>query len=274
MKRWYRATLIGLTAPTVRALTPSYRKVCTRTTSNKRCKLKRDTWSRFASSHARPLWPLCLAWSSDRWIAAATVLYAAAVYIDQSGQIGAVHRKLMPTYEERLVWSSGDGHGLRVHELGAFHVGTLNCWENWMPLPRAALYAQGEDLHFALWPGSLRNTRDITRFIAREGRSYVASVANVVRACDMPPNTPYRDQIVHDEAEVFSNGGTCLCGPDGEWILEPMTDCEQLRVATIDHRRVLEERQNFDPAGHYSRPDVVRLVLDQKRQSTLSIAPD
>jgi len=83
----------------------------------------------------------------------------------------------MPTYEERLVWSAGDGHGLRTHPLGGFCVGPLNCWEDWMPLPRAALYAQGEDLHVAVWPGGIHNTRDITWYIALESRSYVASVS-------------------------------------------------------------------------------------------------
>ena len=81
-------------------------------------------------------------------------LYCSFVYIDQDGIIQSVHRKLQPTYEERLVWSPGDGNGLVTHNLGEFTVGGLNCWENWMPLSRAALYAQGEDVHVACWPGS------------------------------------------------------------------------------------------------------------------------
>jgi predicted amidohydrolase len=95
-------------------------------------------------------------------------LYCSLVFIDQRGEIGSVHRKLMPTYEERLVWSAGDGHGLRTHKVGAFQVGGLNCWENWMPLARSSLYAQGENLHVAVWPGGIHNTRNITRFIAME----------------------------------------------------------------------------------------------------------
>ncbi|NRA94452.1 MAG: carbon-nitrogen hydrolase family protein, partial [Psychroserpens sp.] len=81
-------------------------------------------------------------------------IYASLVYIDQEGKIQSVHRKLQPTYDERLTWSPGDGHGLRVHKLKDFTVGGLNCWENWMPLPRTALYGLGEDLHIAVWPGS------------------------------------------------------------------------------------------------------------------------
>lgn len=92
-------------------------------------------------------------------------VYCSLVYIDQYGEIQAIHRKLMPTYEERLVWAQGDGHGLRVHRLGAFTIGCLNCWENWMPLVRSALYAQGEDLHIAIWPGGLHNTQDITLWV-------------------------------------------------------------------------------------------------------------
>ncbi len=195
-------------------------------------------------------------------------VYASAVYIDADGKIGSVHRKLMPTYEERLTWSPGDGHGLRVHALGPFTVGALNCWENWMPLPRAALYAQGEDLHVAIWPGSIRNTHDITRFIAKEGRSFVISVSSVMRGADFPADVPHRDELVGDEDEQLCDGGSCVAAPDGEWVLEPVVGAEGLLTATIDHARVREERQNFDPVGHYSRPDVTRLHVDRRRQST------
>ncbi len=122
-------------------------------------------------------------------------LYATLVYIAPDGQIGSAHRKLMPTYDERLVWSPGDGHGLRVHRLGEFTVGGLNCWENWMPLPRAALYGQGENLHVAVWPGSRRNTEDITRFIARESRSYVVSVSGLMHRDGIPDDVPHVDLI-------------------------------------------------------------------------------
>lgn len=196
--------------------------------------------------------------------------YASLVYINAEGRIGSVHRKLMPTYEERLAWSPGDGHGLVVHRLGAFTVGGLNCWENWMPLPRAALYAQGEDLHVAAWPGNLRNTEDITRFMAKEGRSYVLSVSGLMRKSDFA-TAPHLDDILVNSPPVLANGGSCLAAPDGTWVLEPVTEVEVVRSATIDHRRVREERQNFDPAGHYSRPDVTQLTVNRRRQSTLVI---
>jgi nitrilase len=195
-------------------------------------------------------------------------IYCSLVYIGPEGDIRHVHRKLMPTYEERLSWSPGDGNGLRVQSCEPFTVGALNCWENWMPLPRAALYAQGENLHVAIWPGSQRNTRDITRFIAREGRSYVLSVSGLMRPADAPAKVPYRDEIFAAGEEFLANGGSCIAGPDGEWVLEPQVDREGVFLATLDFRKVLEERQNFDPAGHYSRPDVTRLEVDRSRQST------
>ncbi len=195
-------------------------------------------------------------------------IYASLVYIDKNGEIGSVHRKLMPTYDERLTWAAGDGHGLRVHELEAFTVGGLNCWENWMPLARTSLYAQGEDLHIAVWPGSIRNTRDITRFIAKESRSYVASVSCLMRKTDLPSELPNIHKIVENAPECLADGGSCIAGPDGEWVVEPFLNEEKLLIATIDHKRVREERQNFDPVGHYSRPEVLQLRVNRTRQTS------
>jgi nitrilase len=193
-------------------------------------------------------------------------LYCSLVYIDPGGRIASVHRKLMPTYEERLTWSPGDGHGLRVHRLCAFTIGGLNCWENWMPLARAALYAQGEDLHVAIWPGSLINTEEITRFIAKEARSFVMSVSGLMRRTDFPADTPHLDKILAGCPEVLANGGSCLASPDGEWMIQPVVDKEALIVARLEPRRVREERQNFDPSGHYARPDVIQLTVCRDRQ--------
>jgi len=198
-------------------------------------------------------------------------LYCTMVFIDKQGEIGSVHRKLMPTYEERLTWAPGDGHGLRVHQLGAFNAGGLNCWENWMPLSRAALYGMGEDLHVAIWPGCYRNTHDLTKFIAKEGRSFSMAVSGLMRKSDFPDNTPQLAAILDGagEDEMLSNGGSCLAGPDGEWLIEPQCDAEGLYTAVIDHGRVREERQNFDIAGHYGRPDVTKLTVDRRRQALI-----
>lgn len=201
-------------------------------------------------------------------------IYCSLVYIDSKGQIKSVHRKLQPTYEERLTWAPGDGNGLQVHSLKNFCAGGLNCWENWMPLARTALYGLGENLHIAVWPGSESNTVDITRFIAKESRSFVVSVSSLMSVEDFPEDTPHLERILENAPKVLANGGSCIAGPDGEWVVAPVTDKEGLIVSTIDYNRVLEERQNFDPVGHYSRPDVTKLTINRERQSTVEYNGD
>lgn len=196
-------------------------------------------------------------------------LYCSMVYIDQQGKIQSVHRKLMPTYEERLSWSAGDGHGLVTHSLEEFTIGGLNCWENWMPLARASLYAQGEDLHVAIWPGNLNNTDDLTPVLAKEGRSYVLSVCGLMRPSDAPTTLPELAELTNYSGEYLANGGSCIANPDGSWLIEPQINSEGLFVAELEHAFVRRERQNFDPAGHYSRPDVTRLEVNRQRQSTV-----
>ncbi|MCH8944762.1 MAG: carbon-nitrogen hydrolase family protein [Proteobacteria bacterium] len=199
-------------------------------------------------------------------------LYCSMIYVDQAGNIGSVHRKLMPTHEERMVWAIGDGNGLRTHSLGPFSVGGLNCWENWLPLARASLYAQGEDLHVALWPGNDHNTAEITRFIARESRSFVVSVSGLMRESDIGADLPHAELLQGVAEAVLANGGSCVAAPTGEWLLEPQVEDESLFVVELDHRQVLEERQNLDVAGHYSRPDVTRLIVNRKRQTTVEFS--
>lgn len=201
-------------------------------------------------------------------------LYCSLVYISKDGNILSVHRKLMPTYEERLAWSIGDGHGLKVHDLGGFKVGGLNCWENWMPLARASMYAQGESLHIAVWPGGLHNTENLTPVIAKEGRLYAMSVSGVMRSSDYPDDLPHRDYIVAHAAPVMANGGSCIAGPNGKWLVAPVDDQEQIIYADIDASVVRQERQNFDPSGHYSRPDVFQLSVNRKRQKLVEFTDD
>lgn len=196
-------------------------------------------------------------------------LYCSMIYIDQSGDIKSIHRKLMPTYEERLSWSPGDGHGLVTHKLGEFTLGGLNCWENWMPLARASLYAQGEDLHVSIWPGNLKNTFDLTPVLAKEGRSYHMAVCGLMRPSDVGNKLPELASLLEADDAFFGNGGSCIANPDGSWLIEPQTESEGLFVAEIEHVKVRKERQNFDPAGHYSRPDVTQLTVDRSRQSTV-----
>ena len=201
-------------------------------------------------------------------------VFCSMVYIDASGQIGSVHRKLMPTHEERLVWATGDGNGLRTHRLPPFTVGGLNCWENWLPLARASLYGQGEDLHVAIWPGSRRNTEDITRFIARESRSYVLSVSGLMRKSDIPDDVADYEQLLDNAEDVMTDGGSCLALPTGEWLIEPLPPEETVTVATIDHAMVRRERQSLDISGHYSRPDVTKLHVNRERLSTVQLSDE
>ncbi len=200
-------------------------------------------------------------------------LYCSLVYIDRDGRRRSIHRKTQPTYEERLAWAAGDGHGLLVHKLGAFQLGGLNCYENWMPLMRSALYAQGEDLHVAAWPGGSHNTSEITRFIAIESRSYVISASGLMRPADIDSASPLPDEMLQDAPEFFANGGSAIVAPTGEWVIEPVVGEERLLVAELDHALVREERHNFDLAGHYSRPDVTQLTVNRARQA-IAAFPD
>jgi len=193
-------------------------------------------------------------------------LYCSLVYIDKEGIIKSVHRKLMPTYEERLIWSIGDGYGLVTHSMGNFTVGGLNCWENWMPLARTSLHAMGEDLHIAVWPGSLRNTGEITRFIAMEARSFVVSVSGLMNIRDVPENIPYYDLIASNASKWLADGGSCVSGPDGKWLQEPVCEKEGLFIVNLDHGNIQRERHNLDISGHYSRPDIINIEVNRQRQ--------
>jgi len=192
-------------------------------------------------------------------------LFCAAAGIDDAGEIALRHRKLMPTHEERLAWGLGDGAGLVTREIGPFRVGALLCWENWMPLARTALYEQGLDLHCMLWPGSERNTRDLTPVVAREARAFVVSASGFIRGRDVAADAPHRDAWAGGDDEILRDGGSGIAGPDGTWIVEPVTGREDLLLADLDPAVVRAERLTFDPAGHYARPDVLRLRVRRRR---------
>ena len=191
-------------------------------------------------------------------------VYCSLGAFDPEKGLVSLHRKLMPTHAERMVWSQGDGHGLRVHDYAGFMIGGLNCWENWMPLARYAMYSQGEQLHIATWPGSPWLTKDITRFIALEGRVYVLSVGGVLTANDIPDTFPLKKELL-DIRDRYLSGGTTIVAPDGSTLEGPAKNDECILYADLDLNTVLAERQNFDPAGHYARPDVFRLEIQSER---------
>ena len=208
--------------------------------------------------------------ATERSASGGTV-YATYLAIDPIEGVVSAHRKLMPTYEERMAWGIGDGHGLRTHRVGDFTVSGLNCWENWVPTVRHAMYAQGTTLHVAAWPGSVGLTEDITRFIAMEGRCFVLSAGALLHADSIPAEFPLRTDAVTD-GELLYDGGSAIAAPDGSWVVKPVAGAERLVVADIDPAEVREERQNFDPAGHYFRGDVIGVTVDRTRLDPLSFS--
>ena len=192
-------------------------------------------------------------------------VYASLVAIHPRDGIVSIHRKLKPTYGERLMWADGDGAGLVAHQWDGAVVSGLNCWENWMPLARTAMYAQGTQVHVAAWPGSPATSHDISRFIAREGRVFVVSTGAVLRAQDIPEDFVLRDAMV-EETSTFSTGGAIIVAPDGSTLAEAEPGVETIIYADVDLEMVARERHNFDPTGHYSRPDVLRLMVNRERR--------
>ena len=192
-------------------------------------------------------------------------VYASYVAIDPKEGVVSCHRKLMPTFDERMAWGIGDGNGLVVHQVADFKVSGLNCWENWVPTIRHTMYAQGTQLHVAAWPGSVGLTKDITRFIALEGRCYVLSVGSTLLPESVPDSFPAKEASLTGEYPLLYDGGSAIAGPDGRWIVEPVSKEEKLVVADIDPAVVRGERQNFDPAGHYFRGDVITVEVDRSR---------
>jgi nitrilase len=181
-------------------------------------------------------------------------LYNTLLIFSPDGELTLRHRKLMPTNHERMVWGLGDGGGLETIDAGFGRVGGLICWENLMPLARAALYESGLDVYLAPTADDSEKWLESMRHIARESRAFVLSCCVFQRASSYPD-----DIVIADGPDLLGRGGSAILGPDGEFLAGPLWDEEGILFADLDPQLLYEERQRFDPAGHYSRPDVLQL---------------
>jgi nitrilase len=186
-------------------------------------------------------------------------LYNAVLTFGADGRLLNHHRKLVPTYTERMVWGPGDADGLRAVDTPAGRVGALVCWEHWMPLARQALHASGEDVHVALWPTAHEQLQLASRAYAFEGRCYVLAAGSLLRASALPPELEPHPARVTGPDQWVMRGGSAIIGPDGRYVVEPVYDEARTLVADLDLTRLPGERMALDVAGHYARPDVLRL---------------
>ena len=191
-------------------------------------------------------------------------VYNTHVYFGPDGKILGKHRKLMPTGGERLVWGMGDGSTLEVYDTPFGRLGGLTCWENYMPLARYAMYAKGIDVWVAptwdqgdSWVATLRH-------IAKEGRVFVVGVAPLLRGSDVPEDVPGRSDLWGGEDDWMNKGYSTIVGPGGDVLAGPLVEEEGILYAELDTAVARRARHEFDPVGHYSRPDVFHLTVDAR----------
>jgi nitrilase len=186
-------------------------------------------------------------------------LFNTLLYFSPEGELALRHRKLVPTNHERLVWGPGDGGGLRALETPLGRVGGLICWENYMPLARFALYESGVEIYLAATADDGDAWQATLVHLARESRAFVVAPAHFQRPSAYPDDFPLRQAF--DGLDVIGRGGSAILGPDGAYLAGPLYGEEGILYAELDPARLDEERQRFDPAGHYHRPDVLRLKV-------------
>jgi nitrilase len=187
-------------------------------------------------------------------------LYNALLYHASDGSLVLHHRKLVPTNHERLIWGQGDGGGLRAIDAGVGRVGGLICWENYMPLARFSLYESGIEIYIASTADDGEAWQATLVHIARESRAFVVAPSHFQRATSYPDDFPLSEEL--EGREIIGRGGSAILGPDGAYLAGPLYDEEGILYAELDPARLFEERQRFDPAGHYHRPDVLGLTVN------------
>ena len=196
-----------------------------------------------------------------------TTLYNTVIIIGADGTLLNKHRKLMPTNPERMVWGFGDASGLKVVDTPAGRIGTLLCWENYMPLARYALYSQAVEIYIAPtydsgdgWIGSLQH-------IAREGGCWVVGCGNLMQGRDIPEDFPEKSVLYPDENEWINPGDSIVIAPGGEIIAGPMRQEGGILYCDIDLDKMITARRALDVTGHYSRPDIFKLQVNVQPQS-------
>jgi nitrilase len=186
-------------------------------------------------------------------------IYNSLLYHSPDGELALHHRKLVPTNHERLIWGQGDGRGLHAVETGFGRIGGLVCWENYMPLARVALYEAGVEIYIASTADDGDEWQSTLVHIARESRAYVVAPCHFQRASSYPEGFPLASELAGDD--VLGRGGSAILAPNGSYLAGPLYGEEGILYAELDPGLLLAERQRFDPVGHYSRPDVLRLEV-------------
>jgi nitrilase len=196
-----------------------------------------------------------------------STLFNSCAIIDADGRIANNHRKLMPTNAERMVWGFGDGSGLNVVDTAVGRIGTLICWENYMPLARYALYAQNLDIYVAPTWDSGETWLATMQHIAREGGCWVVGCATSLEASDIPDSIPYRDELFPNKDEWVNSGDAVVYKPFGGRAAGPMHREKGLLIAEADVDASRASRRKFDASGHYARPDVFSLSVNRQKQN-------
>lgn len=189
-----------------------------------------------------------------------STLYCSAATFNPAGELINLHRKLMPTAHERIIWGQGDGSTIKVVDSPVGRIGSVICWENYMPLLRMAMYAQGIEIYCAPTVDSRESWLPSMRMIALEGRCFVLSASQFFRRADCPPD--YNPMQGNDPETVLINGGACIIDPMGRVLVEPVFDCERIAHAELDMSLIPQGKFDLDVAGHYARPDVFRFSVD------------
>ncbi|MFN2561844.1 MAG: nitrilase-related carbon-nitrogen hydrolase [Jatrophihabitans sp.] len=199
-------------------------------------------------------------------------LYCAALFFSPDGYLGK-HRKLLPTAAERVVWGNGDGSTLLVVDTPFGRVGSLICWESYMPLLRAAMYAKGVDILCIPTADGRESWLPTMRFVAMEGRCFVLSCNQFTERRDFPDDLP--NSLAEAEDDIVSAGGSCIIGPLGDVLAGPAWDGPEIAYADIDAGDIARGKLDFDADGHYARPDVFQLHVDEtpRRSVTFGSAP-